>query len=179
MKIISCLGNPGKKYVKNRHNAGYILGGRLSEEFNISIRKKTSNSIYGTGKIDSMDILLQFPQTFMNSSGAAVKEALDYCEETPENLIVIHDEIELPFGEIRIKFGGGHKGHNGIRSIIQETGSSDFHRIRIGVGRPEDENKSVADHVLSNFNGDELKKIDEIAPAVIEQIKIIATLDKK
>lgn len=179
MIIITCLGNPGKKYIRNRHNAGSILGQRLSEKYDIPINKKSSNSTYGTGKIEGADILLQFPQTFMNRSGAAVKDALNYYDETPENLIIIHDEIELPFGEIKIKFGGGHKGHNGIRSIIQEIGSSDFHRIRIGVGRPEDENRSVADHVLSNFTGDEMEKINEITTVVIEHIKKITAPGKK
>ena len=180
MKIIAFLGNPGRKYIKHRHNAGYMLGRRISTEFDISINKKFSNSLYGIGKIESTDILIQFPQTFMNRSGAAVKEALKYYEEMPENLIVIHDEIELPFCEIRTKFGGGHKGQNGLRSIIQEIGSPDFHRIRIGVGRPENDKITVADFVLSNFSGDELKKIEATAPAVIEQMKkIISASDKK
>jgi PTH1 family peptidyl-tRNA hydrolase len=179
MIIISCLGNPGKKYLNNRHNAGCILGKYISGEFNIPINRKSTNSIYGTGKIDDIDVLIQFPQTFMNRSGAAVKEAINYYEETPDRLIVIHDEIELPFGEIKTKFGGGHKGHNGLRSIIQEIGSPDFHRIRIGVGRPGDENLSVADHVLSNFDGEEYKRLKEAAPVVIEKIKKISYFKKE
>ncbi len=171
MKIIACLGNPGKKYNKNRHNAGFIIGKYFTNEFDISINKKSFNSQHGTGKIENVDVLVLFPSNYMNKSGIAVNAALQYYNEDPENLIVIHDEIELPFGEIRTKIGGGHKGHNGLRSIIQEIGAPDFHRIRVGVGRPPHPDMEVADYVLSNFIEDELKKIEELSPAIIDQIK--------
>ncbi len=175
MKIIACLGNPGRKYNKNRHNTGFIIGKEITKEFDISLRKKSFHSHYGTGKIDGEDILLLLPATFMNKSGLAVKAALQYYNEDPDNLIVVHDEIELPFGEIRTKFGGGHKGHNGIRSITQELNTADFHRLRVGVGRPSNPAMEVADYLLSNFTKDELKKIEELSPAIIDQIRSIIT----
>ena len=106
----------------------------------------------------------------MNNSGGPVRAALDYYKVAPERLVVVHDEIELPFGEFRLKFGGGHKGHNGIRSIMQEVGSADFHRIRFGVGRPDNPEIAVADHVLSNFSDEELSRIDDLFPSVTAMI---------
>ena len=145
MKIIACLGNPGRKYRKTRHNVGFIIGEFLSDFHSISVNKKQFSSITGTGKINGTDVCIIMPQTYMNNSGSAVRGAMDFYRAEIEDLIVVHDEIELPFGEVKTKFGGGHKGHNGLRSIIQHTGSADFHRIRIGVGRPENEHLTVAD----------------------------------
>ena len=173
MKIIACLGNPGKKYISHRHNAGFILGRYIAEEFCISVKKKMFSSLCGSGKIDGADVLILFPQTFMNKSGIAVSSAMCYYGSNPGDIIVVHDEIELPFGELRTKFGGGHKGQNGIRSIIEATGSPDFHRLRFGVGRPVNQDASVADYVLSDFSHDEILLIKEIAPAAVGRIREI------
>ena len=177
MKIIACLGNPGKKYNKNRHNVGSIIGRYFAEEFNIIISRERFQSSSGSGKIADIDILMLFPLTFMNKSGFAVKEALDFYRESPENLVVVHDEIELPFGDVRAKFGGGHKGHNGIRSIIQCIKTPDFHRIRFGVGRPPKPEIPVADYLLSDFRDDELQSIDEMAPVITNQIYSIISAE--
>ena len=170
MKIIAFLGNPGKKYSRNRHNAGFIIGELLAAEFNISCRKKQFSSVTGTGKINGEEILLMFPETYMNNSGMPVQKALLYYSETAENLLVVHDEIELPFGEIKSKYDGGHKGHNGIRSIMQQINSSAFTRIRIGVGRPEHPEIKVADFLLSNFTKEELNTLKERSPEIIDLI---------
>lgn len=175
MIIIACLGNPGRKYSENRHNVGFIIGEYLAKRYSISVAKKMFSSISGKGRIEEEDALILFPQTFMNTSGVAVQSAIDYYRERPENLIVVHDEIELPFGEVRIKFGGGHKGHNGIRSIIQHIDTPDFYRIRIGVGRPVNSKMKVADYLLSDFSIEELKQIEEISPVIIEKIVQIIT----
>ncbi len=113
MKIIACLGNPGRKYRNNRHNIGVLLGEAVAGAAGISLRIKEFSSTTGAGKIAGQAVLMIFPETFMNNSGVALRAAIDYYRETAENIIVIHDEIELPFGEFRLKFGGGHKGHNG------------------------------------------------------------------
>lgn len=162
MIIVVFLGNPGKKYTRTRHNAGFIVGEKFAHESGIKINKKNFMSETGTGIISGKDVLILFPQTFMNLSGQAVKKAMDFYNIQHKDLVVIHDELELPFGEIRTKFGGGHKGHNGLRSIIAETGSPDFHRIRIGIGRPTDPRIDVSDHVLSAFTAEEFDRIDEI-----------------
>jgi peptidyl-tRNA hydrolase, PTH1 family len=170
MFIIACLGNPGKKYIKNRHNIGFIMGDYIAERYGIQLSSSSFDSVSGKGTIEGTEALLLMPQTYMNNSGGPVRQALGFYKVAPERLVAIHDDIELPFGEYRSKFGGGHKGQNGIRSIIQELGTPDFHRIRFGVGRPENPEVAVADHVLSNFSGDELSRIRESAPAVMEML---------
>ena len=177
MKILVFLGNPGSKYSRTRHNIGFMAGEKFAELNGIKINKKNFLSETGAGKIEGVDVLLLFPQTFMNESGKAVKKAMDFYSTKHDELIVIHDEIELPFGDIRHKFGGGHKGHNGLRSIIAETGSADFHRIRFGVGRPDNPQMDVADYVLSAFTPEEFEKIDGLIPSVKKIIQSV--LEKK
>ncbi len=138
----------------------------FAEHFAVSIKKKESLYAFGSSKIDNQDIVIIFPNTFMNNSGLAVSSALKYYDGSPDNLIVVHDEIELPFGEVRTKFGGGHKGHNGIRSIIRHIASPDFSRVRIGVGRPDHPETAVADFLLSDFIKEELEKIKELSPLI-------------
>ncbi len=168
MKILVFLGNPGSKYSRTRHNIGFMAGENFARFNNIKINKKNFLSETGTGKIEGQDVLLMFPQTYMNESGKAVKKAMDFYGETHSNLIVFHDELELKFGEVKTKFAGGHKGHNGIRSIITETGSPDFTRIRFGIGRPENEAMSVSDHVLSKFTPEEADVIEKLMPDVMK-----------
>ena len=168
MKILVFLGNPGLKYNRTRHNIGFMAGEKFAELNNIKINKKAFLSETGTGKIEGEDLLLMFPQTYMNERGKAVKKAIDYYSVTHSSVIVFHDELELKFGEVKTKFGGGHKGHNGIRSIIAETGSPDFHRIRFGIGRPENEAMSVSDHVLSKFRPEEMEEIERMMPEVMK-----------
>ncbi len=166
MFVVACLGNPGKKYAKNRHNIGFLLGDYIADLYRIPLSSSSFNAVLGKGSIDDRDVLILMPQTYMNNSGVPVRKAMDFYKAPPERLVVIHDDIELPFGQYRSKFSGGHKGQNGIRSIIQELGTPDFHRIRFGVGRPDNPEVAVADHVLSNFTGDELTQIREAAPLV-------------
>ncbi len=170
MHLIAFLGNPGKKYARNRHNVGFMLSEFFIRKYNAELSSSHFNANIGKAIIEMNEALLLMPQDYMNKSGGSVRKAMDYLKINSNHLIVIHDEIELPFGAIRKKFGGGHKGHNGIRSIIQEIGSPDFYRIRFGVGRPENEEIAVADHVLSNFTDEELKKIQELAPAVEDSL---------
>ncbi len=161
MKIIACLGNPGKKYAGNRHNVGMIVGMEIADKYSIVINKKEHDAIMGNGVIGGFDCLFVLPQTYMNNSGIAVQKVLSYYKETHENLIVLHDEIELQFGHVKIKFGGGHKGHNGIRSIQQHLGTPNFYRIRIGVGRPQDDTP-VASYVLSDFSAEEKNNLQQL-----------------
>ncbi|MGB4269298.1 MAG: aminoacyl-tRNA hydrolase [Spirochaetota bacterium] len=165
MKIITCLGNPGKKYAGNRHNVGMIVGMEIAHKYSIVINKKEHDAVTGSGVIEGCDCLFVLPQTYMNNSGMAVQKVLSYYKESPENLIVLHDEIELKFGHVKIKFGGGHKGHNGIRSIQQHLQTPDFYRIRIGVGRPYDDTP-VADFVLSDFTTEEKNHLHQITDKV-------------
>lgn len=173
MIIIAFLGNPGKKYNKTRHNIGFMTGEFISSKEGIPINKKNFNSETGTGKIQGKDTLLMFPQTYMNNSGSAVQKGLKFYNSQPSSLIVVHDDLELPFGQIKLKYSGGHKGHNGIRSIMAETGSADFHRIRFGIGRSQNPHISVSDHVLSNFTSEEMQALNELFP---EAASLLETL---
>jgi PTH1 family peptidyl-tRNA hydrolase len=161
MKIIAGLGNPGSKYTRNRHNIGFLAVDFIADNLGISVTDKKFSAATGIGRVETTDIFFVKPQTFMNNSGEAVKKILDYYKETSESLLVIHDEIELPFGDVRFKSGGGHKGQNGLRSIIALAGSADFHRIRFGVGRSDRSPGDVAGHVLSDFSADEFAVLGE------------------
>ncbi len=170
MFVVACLGNPGEKHAKNRHNAGFILGDYLVRQYSIPISSSSFSAVSGRGIIHNCDVFLIMPQSYMNKSGFSVRKALEFHRVPPDQLVVVHDDIEVPFGEFRKKFGGGHKGHNGIRSIMKEIGTGDFHRIRFGVGRPEHPDAAVADYVLTNFRDDELVRIEEMLPAVTQLI---------
>ncbi|MCX7632350.1 MAG: aminoacyl-tRNA hydrolase [Turneriella sp.] len=148
--VVVGLMNPGARYRFTRHNAGAMALDALWPEARYHLEKKMSAEIAQTEEA-GLSIYLLKPQTFMNNSGIAVRAALKQLKIKPECLVVFHDEVELPPGTVRHKFGGGHKGHNGLRSIIQEIGSADFHRIRIGVGRPQDPDAGLADYLLSEM----------------------------
>ncbi len=179
MKIIACLGNPGTKYSRTRHNIGYIIGVSFARSLDLSPGKRMFLSECAAGRLDGTDFMMIFPQTFMNDSGTAVAQALNYYREDPWNLIVIHDEIELPFGKFDTRFSGGHRGHNGLRSIVEKTGTRDFHRLRYGVGRPENTALSVADHVLSDFREDEFAGISSHMAELHEIIRSLVKLEKE
>ena len=168
--IIACLGNPGRKYAKNRHSIGFMIGEMIARNCGIRLGGAAFQSVSGRGVLSGREVLIVLPQNFMNLSGGPVRQALAFYRVPPERLVVIHDEIELPFGRIAVKFGGGHRGHNGIRSIIGEIGTADFHRIRFGVGRPDHPEIGVADYVLSDFTGEELSRMEELVPRVEEHL---------
>lgn len=170
MKLIVFLGNPGKQYAWNRHNIGFIAGDLIADRHGISVSKKEFSSLTGKSAINDEQLLFLFPQTYMNKSGEAVVQAMQFYKLTLEDLIVVHDELELSFGDIRIKKGGGHKGHNGIRSIAAQSGSPDFYRIRFGIGRPENSNVKVADYVLSDFSTQEKERLEELCEKVYNLI---------
>lgn len=176
MIILAFLGNPGNKYSRTRHNIGFMVGEHFADASGIKINKKAFSAESGTGKLEGHDALLLFPQTFMNESGKSVGKAMDFYNVKHGELIVVHDELELPFGDIKLKTGGGHKGHNGLRSIIAETGSADFHRVRFGIGRPVNPQMDVADHVLSNFSKEEHEALSKLIPSAAD---LIISLIKK
>jgi len=163
MKIICGLGNPGKKFEKTRHNLGFLILDffakkekfpkfKLEKEFQAKISKKG-------------EIILAKPQTFMNNSGKAIKALTDHYKLKTENLIVVHDDIDLPFGKIKISFGKGSGGHKGVQSIINELKTKDFLRVRVGIC-PQKKPKKVDEFVLSEFD----KRENEILKKVIEGI---------
>lgn len=151
MKMVVMLGNPGTQYKTTRHNAGFMFCSAVFPDFSWQTKfhaqySKQSNIIY------------LLPQTFMNESGIAVQAAAEFFNIEPQNILVVHDDIEQEFGNVKIQRGGGMAGHNGLRSIKQHLGSDDFFRIRIGIGRPE--HSDVANYVLGHFSELEQKILE-------------------
>jgi PTH1 family peptidyl-tRNA hydrolase len=160
LKVIVGLGNPGTKYTETRHNAGFWFVEEVARKYAATFRpEKKFHGEVAKISLQGNDIWLLKPDTFMNRSGLAVKGLLSFYQLTPEQLLVAHDEIDLPPGTTKLKTGGGHGGHNGLRDIISQLGSSDFHRLRIGVGHPGSKDL-VVDYVLHNASRDERSLID-------------------
>jgi PTH1 family peptidyl-tRNA hydrolase len=164
MKLIVGLGNPGPKYDGTRHNIGFMVVRKLADEAGIALKRQGHQGIYGVGRCGKEEATLLLPQTFMNLSGASVCSASQSLGIAPGDLIVIHDDIDLPFGRLRIRRNGGHGGHNGLRSIAATLGT-DFYRIKVGVGRPMTPDGDVAAHVLSSFSSLEKKQLDTVISA--------------
>ncbi|MBL8019048.1 MAG: aminoacyl-tRNA hydrolase [Leptospirales bacterium] len=155
------LGNPGKKYAKNRHNVGFVALDSIAEGAGVTFTKdkrgEWARKEIETRGGEKLELLFYKPLEFMNLSGGGVRDIIKKYPLPPERMVVFHDEIEIAFGEVRWKTGGGHKGHNGLRDIVAKCGTSEFHRVRIGVGRPDHDD--VAEHVLSDFTPDEWNAI--------------------
>lgn len=149
MKLIVGLGNPGAKYAANRHNIGFMALDRIAADHGFSPWKARFHGLAAEGRLGDGRATLLKPQTFMNLSGQSVGEAMRYLKLSPSEVIVLHDELDLAPGKCRVKQGGGHAGHNGLRSIHQHIGA-DYHRVRLGIGHPGDKDR-VAGYVLSDF----------------------------
>ncbi len=178
MKLIVGLGNPGFLYARNRHNIGFMCVSHLARVQKIRFDRKQGHARTGIGNIARYRAVLARPQTYMNASGESVSPLMKKLNITPPDLIVIHDDLDLPPGKIRLRLGGGSGGHKGIDSIIARTGTRDFYRIRVGIGRPdtldktslEAKEEAVVAYVLSDFSPEEKKIIDEVIPVVGEAI---------
>ncbi len=172
MKVILGLGNPGIRYRRTRHNIGFQVVDRLAEINHILISTKRFKSLYGTGWIDDERIILVKPMTFMNRSGEAVRKAVDLFQAGIEDLIVIHDDLDLPFGRLRFKRKGSDGGHQGVRSIIESMGKNTFLRLKVGIGRPP-QGMDPAEYVLTPFDEIEQSQLDEMIFRAAESIKIM------
>lgn len=164
MKLIVGLGNPGAKYARNRHNVGFLALDAISAAHGFAIWRSKFQGQIAEGRLGAEKVLLLKPETFMNLSGDSVQAALAFHKLAPADLIVLHDEIDLPPGRVRIKAGGGAAGHNGLRSIAGHLGP-DFHRVRIGVGHPGDK-RLVSNYVLGDFAKDEAGWLDPLLSAM-------------
>lgn len=168
MYLIVGLGNPGNRYRFTRHNIGFMVLEKLAQELDIDLKQRSFDAVWGKGKINGTDILLAMPQTYMNLSGTAVRQLVAFFKADVSNLIVIHDDLDLSFGTIRLKTGGGNAGHKGLASITENLGSSDFMRVRIGIGRPSDKSR-IEGYVLEPFKSDEeLSMLPEIIQTASE-----------
>lgn len=148
MFLIVGLGNPGEEYEHTRHNAGFDTVDKIASEIGVRYWKNECGALTGKGAYRDIDVVLAKPQSYMNTSGGPVKQLMNAYGVSPDRLIVIHDELDIDPGTIRVKFGGGHAGHNGLRSICDKLGTRDWFRVRCGIGRPPGR-MPVADYVLS------------------------------
>jgi PTH1 family peptidyl-tRNA hydrolase len=181
MKLIIGLGNPGLFYANNRHNIGYTCVRHLGNANGIRLKKKQGLARTGEGVIEGQPVTLARPQTYMNESGPAVNRLLERLRLTPADLIVIHDDLDLPAGKIRLRYDGGSGGHKGLNSIIDCIGSGDFYRVKVGIGRPNEagdtfkKDQAVIGHVLGGFNRQEKKIMKEVVPRVDKAIACLLT----
>jgi PTH1 family peptidyl-tRNA hydrolase len=173
VKLIVGLGNPGMQYRLSRHNMGFLVLDRLAEQHDISIIQKNFNALLGHGKIENVPVLLAKPQCYMNRSGKVVKALKEYFKIGLEKLIVIHDDLDLPFETFRLKVGGGHGGHKGLISIIDYLGESDFIRVRLGIGKPAHK-EMVEEYVLESFSAEEIKLLSSITSKAGESVAEVA-----
>ena len=171
MKLLVGLGNPGEKYQATRHNIGFMVAQQVALNNQIALKKKGYQGLYGVGRAATRETTILLPQTFMNCSGSSVMAAYRSLGIVPGDLIVIYDDLDLPFGRMRIKRDGGHGGHNGLRDIVAVLGQNDFIRLKVGIGRPEHGN--VTGHVLSRFDPDEQKLLPRLLDSAVDAIETI------
>lgn len=176
MKLIVGLGNPGRAYANNHHNIGFICLNHFARTHGVKFDRKQARARTGAGKVAGSKVVLAKPQTHMNLSGESVSRLVKKFNVSPDDLIVIHDDLDLPLGKIRLSQGSSSGGHKGINSIIKELGSQDFIRVRVGIGRPagasEDE---IIAYVLSDFSPEERKSITPVIPRVSEALLCLLT----
>lgn len=173
MKLIVGLGNPDKEYATTRHNAGFLVIDKLLADCEAETKfDKKANADVAKTTINKRRVLLAKPLTYMNNSGIAVRALLDFYKLKPENLIIIHDDKDIPLGETRVQTDRGPAGHNGIKSIIEHLGTQNFTRIRVGVA-PESQNqiKDTVSFVLGKFTADERKKLKKVIENVAKELE--------
>lgn len=176
LKLIVGLGNPGQQYAQTRHNAGFWFVERMSETFNITMTlDKKFHGMVGRGLVYDMDIRLLLPHTFMNKSGEAVVPMVNFYGIHNDELLIVHDELDLDVGRMRLKTGGGHGGHNGLRDIVPHIGA-DFHRLRLGIGHPGHKSK-VSGYVLGKPSADEQIAFDSMLDAAMRTLPDLVTGD--
>ena len=172
MFLIAGLGNPDKKYEKTRHNIGFDTVDALAEKYNISITEKKHKALCGSGVIEGVKVILAKPQTYMNLSGNAVVKAAHFYKILPENIVVMHDDMDLPCGRLKAKLGGGSGGHNGIKSIDAAV-SPNYNRIRIGVGHPAGSGNDVVNYVLGEFSKADKVLVEGNIELIAESIEVL------
>ncbi len=164
MKLVVGLGNPGSRYERTRHNVGFDVLGRLADRHGVSMRDKRFKAKLGKGHMAGESVILACPQTWMNLSGDSVGPMMGFYKLSRDDVIVVHDDLDLPFGVVRVKQGGGHGGHNGLRDLVKKMGGAEFSRVRVGIGRPDGPMGS-ADWVLARWTPDQ----GRVVPSIVER----------
>lgn len=172
--MIVGLGNPGKKYERTRHNMGFLAVQQLAHELGWVFKEENRfHALVAKGSLGEHSLTLLMPTTYMNESGRAVRAYLDYYKLSPVNLVVVNDDVELPYGQIRLRPKGSAGGHNGLKSIETHLGTQHYVRLRLGIGRGE--NKELVDHVLENFSQEELASLPDYMAKGAAAIKLVVT----
>ncbi len=174
--LIVGLGNPGAKYAKTRHNIGYMIVAELARTHGVNLKRRSIKyrSFVGSGNLESQQIFLSLPLTYMNSSGKAVVKLCRGFRIKPEQVLVVHDEMDLPFGKIKIKLKGGDGGHKGVGSVIDELGTRDFLRLRVGIDRPPS-GADVVRYVLKPFSAEEKQQLPPLLQETVEVVEEIVS----
>ena len=174
MYLIVGLGNPESDYSKTRHNMGFNVINKISEQYEIDVNKNKFKGLFGTGQIEGEKILLLKPQTYMNLSGESVKEIVDFYKIDLDNIIVIYDDIDIEPGKIKIKKCGGPGTHNGMKSVVNELGSQNFKRVRVGIGSPEKKDDLI-NYVIGHIPEEDARTLEkgvlEAKDAIVEILK--------
>ena len=168
MKLIVGLGNPGREYVHTRHNAGFEVMDAIADHVSADISQKKFKALIDKVRIGNESVLLMKPQTYMNNSGEAVRAAMDFYHLTPQDLLVIYDDMDMPVGRLRLRQKGSAGGHNGLKNIIAHLGTDQFPRIRVGVGAPQHPEHEMVDWVIGGFTTAERKVVDEAVGRAVD-----------
>jgi len=168
--LILGLGNPGPRYELTRHNAGFLVVDNLADKHRIQLTRRKYRCHYGEGKICGVRVMVAKPMTYMNESGKSAKAILSDLKIPPHRVIVVHDDIDLPLGRIKTKSKGGDGGQRGLRSIAETLRTKEFHRIRIGIGRPEHQGE-IVDYVLSPFDEEEVQQLNDVIEQAVGLIE--------
>ena len=170
--LIAGLGNPGPQYAGNRHNVGYMVCDEIAGELGVTFKRDRSRAFVANASMAGASVVLAKPLSFMNVSGGPVAALRNFHKISSERVVVIHDELDLPFGSVRLKLGGGDNGHNGLRSVTAALGSREYHRIRIGIGRPPGR-MDPADFVLRDFSPAERKELPELLGRTADIVAVL------
>ena len=175
-RVFVGLGNPGKKYEMTRHNMGYLVIEAFSQLNGLPLKEeKKFPAKVGKGTVQNVMVHIIQPTTYMNASGQAVRKYLDYFKRTPHELVVVVDDIALPFGEMRLRSQGTSGGHNGLKSIEKNLGKIHYPRLRVGIGRDHENDKDLTDYVLDKFTVWELEKLPQILERAVQVLKLLLT----
>jgi peptidyl-tRNA hydrolase, PTH1 family len=175
MLLVVGLGNPGREYAAHRHNVGFMAVDEIARRTKADAFREKFSGEWARAEIAGEPAVLLKPLTYMNGSGQSVQPAMAFFKIEPASVIVLHDELDLPFGEVRLKMGGGHAGHNGLRSIMEHVGGADFARVRLGIGRPPPGFRGeVASFVLSAFTADERAALPDLVKKAGDSVLDIA-----
>lgn len=174
MWFVVGLGNPGERYAGTRHNAGFDVVDQLAARWGIAVCKPQLGALVGNGRVASEPAVLVKPQSYMNRSGLPTRSVLAWFKGTVDDLIVVHDDLDLPYGTVKVKKGGGHGGHNGLRDLHAHLGGGDYHRVRFGIGKPTD-GRDTASMVLGRFTDDERADLPGLVERAADAVESLVT----